>query len=510
MTDLLRRTGAGRDDLARVLRALFEYSDQNGVVDPWQVAGHANLPFADLVDLLQALRSQGVLATYGTTLALTDQARPLADELRVQRTEPVTCQRCVGSGFEFEPFAQSYAEFVPLLAQRPPAEATYDQGALTADSVFRRLSMMYAKGDVAAQRILLLGDDDLLSIALALTRLPREITVIEIDPRLCAFIEKVARAKQLNIRVIQQDAREQFPPDLRAHFDTFVTDPSETIQGLLLFVEKGLAMLAPGGGHAGYFGITLIEASMVKWNLWQRHLLQNHALVLTHISEPFSVYAKLHETGGAVNVGFAPMSQPPRAPWYRSSFFRVETLKEFVPPADYDSNPRDELYQDAESLEEAWAVLARGEPQSPVPIPQEFLNASAQRAEQARFGLGRHIIAEFWNCENAQSEQGLAAAIEQAVRRARATLLDLNIRRFYPQGYSAIALLAESHLSLHAWPELGYVALDVFTCGEADPQKIVQELEAHFRPRDTQYIKIPRGRLRAGRVQPPEPLPLTL
>ena len=61
-----------------------------------------------------------------------------------------------------------------------------------------------------------------------------------------------------------------------------------------------------------------------------------------------------------------------------------------------------------------------------------------------------------------------------------------------------IALLAESHLSLHAWPELGYVALDVFTCGEADPQKIVEQLEEHFRPRDTEYIKIPRGRMRAG------------
>lgn len=193
------------------------------------------------------------------------------------------------------------------------------------------------------------------------------------------------------------------------------------------------------------------------------------------------------------------MKIAPREPWYRSSFFRIETLKEFVPPADYDSNPRDELYQDAESLDEAWHILASGEPQSPIPIPQEFLNASAQRAAQAQTGLGRHIIAEFWNCENAQSENGLAEAIEQAVRSARATLLDLNVRRFYPQGYSAIALLAESHLSLHAWPELGYVALDVFTCGDADPQKIVQELEKHFRPHNTEYIKIPRGRMREWR-----------
>ena len=501
LTVLSRKIGAGSDDVARVMRALLEYAAPNGVGDAWQVAGHANVPFADLVHILQQLRDEGLLEFHGSQLLLTRQGAAWANTQHIVCTEPVTCQICAGSGFEFEPFAQAYAEFVPLVAPRPPAEATYDQGALTADAVFRRLALMYAKGDVAGKRILLLGDDDLLSIALALTGLPQEIVVVEIDARLCEFIRHIAASKSLNLRVIQHDAREKLPGELRAHFDTFVTDPSETIQGLLLFVEKGLAMLKPGGAHAGYFGITLIEASLHKWNLWERHLLQNHALVFTHISEPFSVYAKGNEIGGAVNVNFEPMREPPSEPWYRSSFFRVETLSEFVPPVDYDSNPRDELYQDAESLEEAWLVLANGEPQSPIPIPEEFLNASAQRAAQAQYGLGRHVIAEFWNCENAQSEQGLAEAIADAVRGARATLLDLNVRRFYPQGYSAIALLAESHLSLHAWPELGYVALDVFTCGEADPQKIVQALEEHFKPRDTEYIKIPRGRMRANVVE---------
>lgn len=515
MTDLLRSTGAGSDDVARVMRALLDHSEPDGSADAWQVAGRANVPFAELVDILQKLRQAKLLTFQKSDLRLTPAGEAFARELHATPTVNVTCRECAGSGFAYGQFHDAYHRFVPLLAERPPAEATYDQGALTAESVFHRLALMYAKGDVADQRILLLGDDDLLSIALALTHLPREIVVVEIDARLCDFIERVARENDLNIRVICQDARDRLPADLRARFDTFVTDPSETIQGLLLFVEKGLAMLAPGGGRAGYFGVTLIEASMLKWNLWERHLLQNHALVFTHISEPFSLYGTnaqgqeqgKHPSSGngshagqSARVNFPPMQRPPREPWYRSSFFRVETLKEFVPPADYDSNPRDELYQDAESLDEAWAVLARGDAASPIPIPEEFLNASAQRAQQASNGLGRHVIAEFWNCENADSESGLDEAIEQAVRYARATLLDLKIRRFYPQGYSAIALLAESHLSLHAWPELGYVALDVFTCGEADPQKIVQHLEQHFRPRDTEYIKIPRGRMRTNLV----------
>ena len=154
-----------------------------------------------------------------------------------------------GSGFEFEQFAEAYAEFVPLVAKRPPAEATYDQGAVTADSVFRRLSMMYAKGDVADQRILLLGDDDLLSIALGLTRLPREIVVVEIDPRLCRLYRNHRPRQAFEYPRHLSGRARPTAPRFRASFDTFVTDPSETIQGLLLFVEKGLAMLAPGGGR---------------------------------------------------------------------------------------------------------------------------------------------------------------------------------------------------------------------------------------------------------------------
>lgn len=496
VNEYLRAIGVGYDDAARVLRALLEFSDA------WQVAGHANVPFAELVDILQKLRQRGLVEFQGSTVRLTARGEAFARELHIVPTRDVTCPSCAGSGFDTTLFAQAYAEFERLIAARPPANSSYDQGALTAESVFRRLTLMYGNGDIAGQKILLLGDDDLLSLALALTGLPQEIVVVEIDPRLCHFIAEIARARAFKLRVLAHDVREKLPTDLRGQFDTFVTDPAETIQGLLLFVEKGLAMLKSGGGHAGYFGVTTIEASRHKWNLWERHLLQNHAVVFTQISAPFSLYGLGGEEAGAGRMDLAPFDEPPRRPWYRSSFFRLETLKEFVPPADFDSNPRDELYQDAESLEEAWQALVRSADKVTLPIPQEFLDASAQRAQQALYGLGRHVIAEFWNCENGQSEQGLAQAIEDAVRRARATLLDLQVRRFYPQGYSAVALLAESHLSLHAWPEFGYVALDVFTCGEADPQLIMQLLEAHFRPRETAYIKIPRGRIRASPAQP--------
>lgn len=508
-SSLVKETGVAEDDVRRVLRAI------GSTGEAWQVAGTANVPFPQLIDVLQRLAAASLIQFQDSTLRLTPAGHELVRQLGLTPGPDHTCALCAGSGVTMDPFAEARERFMPIARERPPAISSFDQGALTVDSVFRRIALMDAQGDLRDRRLILIGDDDLTGLALALTGLPREIVVVEVDPRLCAFMEAAARVHGLRLAVHRHDLRQKLPPNLHGAFDTFITDPTETIQGLLLFVEKGLSMLAPGGDHAGYFGITLIEASLHKWNLWQRHLLQNHALAFTEITAPFSLYDKdpagferksreadLHAPGLTPNPsealvnGLLPFMQPAQRPWYRSSFFRIETLPEFVPPPDYDTNPRDELYQDAESMDEAWARMAGLEPQSTVPIPEEFLQASRERAAQAAYGLGRHIIAEFWNCQNETPLHGLDEAIERAVSEARATLLDLNVRRFYPQGFSAIALLAESHLSLHAWPELGYVALDVFTCGAADPQAIMATLERHFLPRDTAYLKIPRGRVR--------------
>ncbi|MFM8543765.1 MAG: adenosylmethionine decarboxylase, partial [Vulcanococcus sp.] len=63
-------------------------------------------------------------------------------------------------------------------------------------------------------------------------------------------------------------------------------------------------------------------------------------------------------------------------------------------------------------------------------------------------------------------EAFLRNAITSAAKRAGATLLNLITHRFDPQGVTGLALLAESHISIHTWPESGYAAVDVFTCGD--------------------------------------------
>lgn len=110
-------------------------------------------------------------------------------------------------------------------------------------------------------------------------------------------------------------------------------------------------------------------------------------------------------------------------------------------------------------------------------------------------GLGRHLVVELWGCqENLNDSQAIRKALVEAVRRAGATLIDVQVHTFNPHGVSGIAVIAESHISLHTWPEHGYVALDVFTCGEkVVPEAALEVFRELFRPQRTNLIEIKRG-----------------
>lgn len=93
--------------------------------------------------------------------------------------------------------------------------------------------------------------------------------------------------------------------------------------------------------------------------------------------------------------------------------------------------------------------------------------------------VGKHCILELYDCDSVKlnDEAFLRDTITSAAQRAGATLLNLITHHFEPQGVTGLALLAESHISIHTWPESGYAAVDVFTCGDHTmPEKACQIL----------------------------------
>ena len=94
--------------------------------------------------------------------------------------------------------------------------------------------------------------------------------------------------------------------------------------------------------------------------------------------------------------------------------------------------------------------------------------AGSPQSPSATDMVRKHCILELYSCDPAKldDEAFLRTAITNAAKRAGATLLNLITPRFDPQGVTGLALLAESHISIHTWPESGYAAVDVFTCGD--------------------------------------------
>ncbi len=101
-------------------------------------------------------------------------------------------------------------------------------------------------------------------------------------------------------------------------------------------------------------------------------------------------------------------------------------------------------------------------------VPKKNQTFKAFNDEKKLVYKSKHFLLELYkcDCEKLNDESFLRCTLNKAAKLANATVLNLISNKFEPQGVTAIALLAESHLSIHTWPEAHYSAVDIFTCGQ--------------------------------------------
>ena len=110
--------------------------------------------------------------------------------------------------------------------------------------------------------------------------------------------------------------------------------------------------------------------------------------------------------------------------------------------------------------------------------------------------LGRHILAEFFDCDpNVLNNPELVEKyMLQAALECGATVVNKCFHLFAPHGVSGVVIISESHLAIHTWPEYGYAAVDLFTCGEqCDPKISYKFLKEKFNSKDAKYTQLNRG-----------------
>ncbi|MCK4259687.1 MAG: S-adenosylmethionine decarboxylase proenzyme [Halanaerobiales bacterium] len=117
---------------------------------------------------------------------------------------------------------------------------------------------------------------------------------------------------------------------------------------------------------------------------------------------------------------------------------------------------------------------------------------------QGQFGgaLGRHVLVEAYDCkvEFLDNVKNVEKVMVDAALSAGAEVREVAFHKFSPQGVSGVVVIAESHLTIHTWPELGYAAIDVFTCGESlNPWDAVDYLIEKFGAESVTANEVKRG-----------------
>jgi S-adenosylmethionine decarboxylase len=139
-----------------------------------------------------------------------------------------------------------------------------------------------------------------------------------------------------------------------------------------------------------------------------------------------------------------------------------------------------------------------GTRKKPLSVVKAADTADEQRADHfaLRNGVrcaGVHLIVDLHGAKGLDDIDLVEATLRRCVDAARATLLHIHVHHFQPNGVSGVAVLAESHISIHTWPEVGYAAVDVFMCGSASPDACVPVLREAFSANRVEVNEILRG-----------------
>jgi S-adenosylmethionine decarboxylase len=124
------------------------------------------------------------------------------------------------------------------------------------------------------------------------------------------------------------------------------------------------------------------------------------------------------------------------------------------------------------------------------------MTGTVERRATGLNALGRHLLLELFDCDSdaLNNLEAVKGALVEAARRAQATIVDVVFHEFNPFGISGVVVIAESHLSIHTWPEYRYAAVDIFSCGDVfQPEIAANYLVEQFAAARTSVVEMQRG-----------------
>jgi S-adenosylmethionine decarboxylase proenzyme len=409
-----------REGINGIYRIIFEmYRRQEEKVSNKNLARIVKIP----VPVLSAVRSELVKAEFLKTKSLfSSQAIEwIQSKLNLKYTQKFFAEFISTSTLSL---TQNYLDYfdpvIKYLDTRPSPEYKYDQSRSTSDTVIKRALLMLKNGDVEGKRIVILGDDDGVSIALAFLHCAKEIFVIDIDSRILSFIDTFSTQNNLTSILHSQlwDIRTTLPKEWLQKYDTFETDPPYTVTGFKLFLNQATNLLSLKPGGKGYISFGA-KTPLETWACQQHLITSGYA-----IDEFLQNYNRYH---GATLIGNA------------SNMYVISSVQQ-----------KRRIFETNQSESSIYT----------------FDEAKIKNLP----AVGYQIIAEFYGVmqEFLEDGQKLKTIIEEGIIESKLKQEEIFTKEYTPYGLSLIAILVESHCHIHTWPEHDYISLDIFVCEEAE------------------------------------------
>jgi len=334
---------------APIFHLLFLLKSKGGSMDASSLLNKQDESLKVFYESLLKMKSNGWIEYFPNgQVTLTASGKALVPKKAKDRRFTRGCGNCGSRGYTCSKDFPALALFREIATNRPIAKAEFDQWYMLPEHALHRAGFMNSRGDLLNKRILIIGDDDLLGLALALTNLPSEVVVLDFDERIINFTNEVAKSHNLRISAEFYDARLGFPEKLKGRFDVFACDPVETVEGVRVFVSRGSTSLK-GPGSVVYFGLTTLECGKKKWMNIQREVI-GMGMAITDVIRNFTEYP---DPGWEAQLPiWKNLGCKPTETWYKSAFCRLEAIDEIRPAVvgDYEGD----FFYD----EETWATTA--------------------------------------------------------------------------------------------------------------------------------------------------------
>lgn len=282
----------------------------------WRLLPHVGyLP--EFVVFIKKLQKGKFLEIKNSNLILTEKGERLAKKLKIK---PLSLPPKRKIKIKNKKILKEFKK----LRKKKEYKGSFDQLPLSAESVILKIEFMEKKGDLEGKKILCIGDDDFVALALMLTKLPKEIGVIDIDPEVINPEKNFAKKIGFKVNFYLHDLTKPLPKKIKRKYDVFISEPPDTIEGHLLFFSRAIECLKREGG-VGYIGITQASLSPKKRRKIQENILKMGG-VITDALHHFEVYDTIGDEFQWIS-GLPKGISLPKENWFFADLWRIEVIQ---------------------------------------------------------------------------------------------------------------------------------------------------------------------------------------